>query len=87
MLVNGLPADAATFRDDGLWTREEHLLADLLERQDAWSRSLFEAIRGVKRIEVLAPITVDRPGAAKQESQGRVVSDPRELAAFFARNR
>jgi hypothetical protein len=86
--VNGLPQEAATRRVDGWqWTVQEELLAMLLERVDTWGLANARLAADSKTRRALSdakPIEVPRPGKAPKESRDRVVTDPREIAAFFS---
>jgi hypothetical protein len=82
-LIEGLPGDAATWREDMLPPVEERL-AQLTERQDQWFRALFGALTHSDQIRVPAEIEIVRPGAHKIPDS-HVVTDSRAIAAWFAR--
>lgn len=71
-LVEGLPADAAVWRDDG-FTRGEELAAIAVERADAWGKALWEiAARShlkepPKEIGNPGVIEIPRPGQGTDE--------------------
>ena len=84
--VNGLPPEAATWRVDGQqWTIQDELQAIALERIDHWGLVQARLAASPKAARALPtePMRVPRPGE-KQESKDRVVTDPREIAAFFS---
>lgn len=81
VLVNGLPADAATWRED-VFDRTDELLATLIERRDNWSRALLDALMHKKQIKAPGEITIPRPGT-EEAQRDRVITDPKEIAAFF----
>jgi hypothetical protein len=90
-LVNGLPPEAATWRVDGQqWTTVHELLAALVERTDMWGLANARLKTGGKGLPN-HPLRVPRPGeelrsldADGSEKKDRVVSDPREIAAWFS---
>lgn len=59
------------------------MLATLVERQDAWSQVLLEAAMNAKRVRPPGQMHFKRPG---EESERKLVSDPRAIAAWFAKN-
>ena len=82
-LVEGLPGDAATWREDMLPPLEERI-AQLTERTDQWFRALFAAQTGQQRIQVPGDIEIVRPGANKFPER-EVVTDARTIVAWFTR--
>lgn len=82
--MSGLPPDAAVWRADS-FTPTEEFLALLLERYEAWSGAALKALLNHKRILIPAPVEIERPGRAP-EAPARVETDPRALAAFFAKH-
>ena len=72
------------WRQDMLPPIEERLV-QLLERQDAWFRALFDAQVGAKSIKVPGEITIPRPG--REPERPRVERDPAVIAKWFATNR
>lgn len=93
-LVEGLPYDSATWREDNEWTNTDELLAANLELSDAWSRLLFRALGG-KLQSGSKPIQVQRPGSAQRsqssstgETNGKppIEKDRRKIAQWFMRN-
>ena len=82
-LVEGLPGDAATWREDMLPPLEERI-AQLTERQDQWFRALFGAFTHSDRIQVPGDIEIVRPGANKIPER-QLVTDSRTIAAWFSR--
>lgn len=46
--MQGLPRDAAAWREDvKAWTQEHELLATVLENQDGWARLIHRALLGI----------------------------------------
>ena len=82
MLIEGLPGDAAVWRNDALPPIEERL-AQLLERADAWSRALFQAQTGAREIQVPGEVRIIRPGTADVPRK-HVETDVKRIMAFFA---
>jgi len=87
-LVNGLPPEAAVWRVGGQqWTTLHELLAIVAERIDAWglANARLQAPKKAQKYLPESPLAVPRPGegSANKESRDRVVTDPREIAAFF----
>lgn len=86
VLINGLPPDASIWRVEGQqWGNREELLALVLERIDAWGLLQARLASDKKFHKYLPdkPIEITRPGEQK-ETRDHVVTDPREIAAFFA---
>jgi hypothetical protein len=80
--VNGLPREAATFRDHIGWDAQTELTASLIEVMDRWARQ-FGVWKGVKQRHLPKPVRIFRPG---EEQQQKVESDPRAIAAFFRKH-
>ena len=59
MLVQGLPENAALWREDS-WTRQDEMLASLLELTDAWGHAMI-AVHGGKMKGNPKPLHVKRP--------------------------
>lgn len=87
VLVHGLPPEAATWRQDGDgWSQTDHFLAALIEYVDMWGR--INAQPHYRRNSLPKPVQIDRPGRTdKARPKGRVITDPGELARWFARNK
>lgn len=77
----GLRPDAGIWRQDFLPPVEERL-AQLLERQDAWSRALLSAQLGHKEIKAPGEIRIPRP-SDPEPVKPRVETDPKVIAQFF----
>lgn len=59
-------------------------LATLVERQDAWQKAQFLLAAG-KSVAPPSPIRISRPND-EPEPERVIVSDPRTIAAWFAKN-
>jgi hypothetical protein len=59
-LVNGLPADAATWRNGVLWTDRDYMLALLTELVDRWG-NVNARVHGVKQMDLPDLIEITRP--------------------------
>lgn len=90
VLVQGLPSNAAVWREDR-WTHQDEMLATLVELTDAWGLAVFTAVGGKLRGKH-TPVRVQRPGAVQQDTQQSsapaaanktVTTDPLEIARFF----
>jgi hypothetical protein len=89
VLVNGLPPEASTWRVDGQqWTVQDELLAVAAERIDAWGlmNARLQASKKTQKFLPEKSLEVPRPGDKTKEPdmRDRVVSDPREIAAWFS---
>lgn len=87
-LFKALPPEAAVWRHDSFTTTDE-LLAQLLERTDAWQRAIFTALIPPKkgqprRISLPAPVEILRPD--DEPPQRKVETDPRVIAAWFSQH-
>ena len=80
-LVLALPPDAAVWREQAYPPTTE-LIAVLIERQEEWSRAIFQALRNQRRVSVPQPMRILRPGERAKTAR-RVETDPRKIAAFF----
>lgn len=79
VLVDGLPPDAATWRDDpAVFTRQDELLAVAIEEFGRWPRFALQA-QGVKSHQ-LPDIRDVRPKPAAQ-----LLTDPRDIASHLSR--
>lgn len=84
-LVLNLPPDAAIWREDFLPPIEERL-AQILERQDAWQRTMLDVQLGKKEIRVPGEIQIPRPGQnaeVLQPKKSKVETDIKKIAAWF----
>jgi hypothetical protein len=59
-LVNGLPADAATWRNGVLWTDSDYMLALVAELVDGWGAANAR-VHGVKQNSLPKPLEITRP--------------------------
>jgi hypothetical protein len=82
VLIGGLPPEAATHRSKAFPPVEE-MLATLIERHDEWSQALLKAALNHKRVTPPGQMRFQRPG---EEPERKLVSDPRAIAAWFAKN-
>lgn len=87
-LINGLPVEAAVWRQDKpSWNQDHELLASLIETIDRWGRIQTDLACG-KKVQVPAPVRVthpDRPEPAAPPKP-KVTTDIAEIAAFFQRH-
>lgn len=83
-LVNGLPRDAAVWREETQWSWERELAAALIEVHDMWGRNLA-LLSGAKKKSLPKPIRVPRPGR-EHEARGRRMTVA-EFAAKYKRER
>lgn len=85
-LVEGLPPEAAIQRVGGeQWTSRDELLAAIAERVDAWGL-LHARLQMTKKQQKYLPkrsLEIPRPGEKQENTRDRVVTDPREIAAWF----
>jgi hypothetical protein len=85
VLIEGLPADCAVWRDE-VWTREQEFLAGLIEMADIASWRTVAALGGEMKGE---PIYIERPyeeAAVQAERPKKITTDTREIARFFAQH-
>jgi hypothetical protein len=84
--VNGLPPDAAIWRVDGQeWTVLHELLAINAERVDAWGLATVR-MQASKKTQKFLPdksLQIPRPGETTEQDADRVITDPKEIAAWF----
>lgn len=92
--MDGLPPDAAIWRDDG-FTRAEQLAAIAVERADAWGKALWEITarphlkKPPKEITNPGVIEIPRPGQRAMEAAEPADPEPtpremsRKRAALF----
>lgn len=86
-LVQGLPRDAAVWREDiGGWSMQDELAAAQVEVTDQWGRILAQAW-GVKRQALPEPVRLDHPDRRRAAAapKGKVIRSIDELAAWFGR--
>jgi len=83
-LIDGLPGDAAVWREDVLPPVEERL-AQLMERQDAWFRAIFGALTHQERVPVPGDLEIVRPGDRTIPEEKVIVTDSNTIAAWFAK--
>jgi hypothetical protein len=81
--VNGLPSEAATWREGrDPWSQTDHFLASLLEVSDGVGRQLA-LLRGVKPHKLGPPLQIPRPGGERRK---KVETDPAAIRAFFTKH-
>jgi hypothetical protein len=80
-LVQGLPLDAATWREERTWTQRDELAALQVELTDVWGRLIFSALGGKPKGK---PLRIARP--AQQAEEKQITSDPGEIARWFRQN-
>jgi hypothetical protein len=71
VLVRGLPESAALFREQ-VWSRQDEMLASLLELTDAAIRSNVAVNGGQYRGRPPKPLHVRRPWESEEEARGVV---------------
>lgn len=82
-MISNLPPESATYRGEA-WTMQDELAAALIEHVDMWARN-FASIQGVKPRALPSPVRIPRPGEDAKPNT-KVMTDPRAIAAWFARN-
>jgi hypothetical protein len=80
-LVNGLPPEAALWREEMAWTAQDELAARSIEVIDGWGRAHAQ-LMGARRRELADPIHVPRPGERPAAAR-EIETDPRRIAAWF----
>jgi hypothetical protein len=81
--VNGLPPEAAVWRVDGRqWTTLHELLALNAEVTDRWGH-INAQLKSTRKLKS-EPLQIARPSDKAERSKDRVITDVREIAAFFA---
>ena len=80
-LVQGLPPEAAVWRQQS-FTPTEELLVQLLERHDEWARAHLQALLHHKKVTVPPEFKILRPGEDEQPTR-RIETDPAKIAAWF----
>jgi hypothetical protein len=89
VLLSGLSSDAAVWREENDWPMEHELAAATLERLDErlWHLALLSNPKQPSKLP--KPIRVPRPASVQREQQQerrrKVETDPRVIAAQFAR--
>ncbi len=84
ILIQGLPPDAALYREDA-WSREEEMLASLLELTDAWGHAMV-VVHGGKMKGHSKPLHVRRPWESEEQTKTVIkLSDTAQLAALFGK--
>jgi hypothetical protein len=79
-LVQGLPPDAACWRED-MFTRQEEFAAAQIEVTDQWLSNLAQLL-GAKRQSLPKPIRVPRPGDGRVQ-RAEIETDPMKIERFF----
>lgn len=82
-LIKGLPLESATYSSQR-FPPDVEFLATLIEQQDAWQKAHFLLAAG-KSVAPPAPVRIVRPDD-EPEPERKLVSDPRTIAAWFAKN-
>lgn len=88
-MIEGLPAEAATWRQDRPgWTQSDELAAGHIELLDIWGRLLALALLNPKKFprQLHKPLRIqhpDRPGSTPPPQARLITTDPREISAFF----
>lgn len=92
MLVEGLPIEAATWREERpVWSTTDDLIAGLIQLTDTWGRRSLAA-KGVPKSKLPKPIQIEHPdrnraATERQKRERKLTTDPNEIAAFFAARR
>lgn len=81
-LIQGLPPDAAVWREEMAWTPQQELMATTIEVIDLWGRRLMR-MQGAKSSQLPEAIQIPRPGEQKRK---RVETDARKIKAFMDRH-
>lgn len=83
VLLQGLPVDAALWREENTWTTQDELAAALIELTDIASRRVVRALGGDVKGE---PIRIGRPerDVEPQRVERIITTDTAEIAAWFA---
>ncbi len=74
VLIQGLPADAATWRPDtGGWTTQDELAAGTMELMDSWFR-ILALVGGAKKQQLPKQVEIERPerGGEKPQPKRRI---------------
>jgi hypothetical protein len=79
--VQGLPRDAATWREEMSWTYQDELTAALIEVVDLWGR-IGAQIQGARSSQLPKPIRIPRPGQQEQAKR-KITTDPAEIRRFL----
>lgn len=85
-LIEGLPVDAAVWREDKPgWTQADELAALQIEMADMWGRILAMCL-GAKSGKLPKPPQLTHPDRVRLKEKPRVTTDQAEIAAFFSRH-
>lgn len=86
-MIEGLPIEAATFRDDRpSWTQQDELLAINAEVADAWGRAIVQS-NASKRIEFGEPLRIKHPDRPEAEPRKTKRKSRLATAADIAKER
>jgi hypothetical protein len=84
VLVQGLPIEAAVWREENAWTQQDEFAASQLEMTHALWRLVNSGLGG----RDIQPLRIDRPGIGRDEPDvhsGRIsTTDTRVIAQWFA---
>lgn len=81
VLLEGLPRDAALWRDEMAWTNRDEMQALTIEAIDVWGRNLVATWGGKVRGE---PFHIPRPHEVEEQKQARKpVTDPVQIDRWF----
>jgi hypothetical protein len=91
VLIKGLPPSATVWTGEAQWTRQDELLASLVERVDAWGRLNFIVAGGKPDIDPdRYGQQIKRPdeawGEAAEKKKREITTDTRVIAQWFAEN-
>jgi hypothetical protein len=86
-LIQGLPPDAATWREDTPnWSQQDELVASLIETTAAWGNQMVSALIAVHggKPQSIEPVRIehpDRPMPEKPKPKKRRLATPADVAA------
>lgn len=85
--MQGLPDDAAVWRKERAWTRQDEFAAATLELLDWGFKQVAGAVSPEIGKKLDKPLKIDRPVDEAPEVPAEPRKrDPRKVAAFFARH-
>ena len=92
-LVSSLPEEAATWREGKpVWTVQDELAAQAVERADVWGRLTFAAVARLGGVKISdsklpKPPQINHPGrTAAQGGKKKPERDPKVIRAWFQRH-
>lgn len=81
VMLQGLPPEAATWREEMGWTQADEFAASLLELTDAWGRATVMALGKKPRGK---PLQIPRPNKTPRGKEVReVTTDAAAIGRFF----